>query len=71
MLANLIVTALGAWGLYFTWTRRSQSGGSLFFDLASSSRNPLAYRFAVGLRLVGFGACLLVGGYRLIFGITA
>ena len=47
-----------------------QAGGSLFFDVASPSRHPLAYRFAVGLSLVVFGACLLIGGYRLIFGVT-
>jgi hypothetical protein len=68
--ANLVLVALGAWGMYFTWTRRHQSGGRLFFDLASSVRSPWAYRFAIGLRLVIFGLCLLVGMYRLVFGIV-
>ena len=57
--------ALGVWGLYHTWTGRHQSGGSLFFDMASSVRNPLAYRFAVGLRLVAFAACIGGGAWQL------
>lgn len=69
MLANIIITALGAWGVWYTWTRRHQSGGSLFFDMASSVRNPIFYRFAITLRLTVFGACLLIGSYRLLFGI--
>lgn len=70
MLVNLLVTALGAWGVYYTWTKRHTAGGSLFFDLTSSIRNPAAYAFAIGVRLLIFGTCLLVGGYRLVFGIT-
>lgn len=70
MLVNLALTALGIWGCYYTWTARSKSGGSPFFDMASSVRNPLAYKFAIGLRLVSFGLCAAVGGYRAMAGIT-
>lgn len=70
MLVNLLLLALGAWGLYYTWTRRSKAGSSPFFGMASPVRYPKAYIFAVGLRLVIFGMCLIAGGYRLIFGIT-
>lgn len=69
MWVNLALLAVGAWGLHHTWTRRHQSGGSLFFDMASSVRTLRAYRFALGVRLVVFGLCAAVGGYRLVFGI--
>lgn len=70
MLVNLFLTAVGAWGVYYTWTKRHTSGGSLFFDYASSTRTPVAYAFTIGIRLLIFGAAFLVGGYRLLFGIT-
>ncbi|MBZ8140634.1 hypothetical protein CLD22_12070 [Rubrivivax gelatinosus] len=70
MWVNLALLAGGAWGLHHTWTRRQQSGGSLFFDMASSVRNPWAYRFAVAVRLLIFGLCAAVGGYRLVFGLV-
>ena len=70
MLANLLLLALGAWGLHYTWTRRKKAGSSLFFDLASPVRHPKFYLFAVGLRLVIFGLCFGTGAYGLVFGIT-
>jgi len=70
MLVNLLILALGAWGLHYTWTRRKKAGSSLFFDLASPVRHPKFYLFAVGLRLVIFGLCFGVASYRLVFGIT-
>lgn len=69
-MANLLILALGAWGLYYTWTRRSRAGADPFFDMSSPIRNPKMYVFAIGLRLVVFGVCFGVGAYRLIFGIT-
>jgi hypothetical protein len=38
--------------------------------MASSVRNPWAYRFVVGVRLLVFGLRAAVGGYRLVFGIV-
>lgn len=70
MLANVIVLAIGLWGLYYTWTRRHKAGSKLFFDLASPVRNPRFYAFAIGLRLLVFGLCVAVSGYRILFSIT-
>lgn len=70
MLVNLLLTALGAWGVCYTWTKRHTSGGGLFFDLTSSTRNPVAYALAIGVRLLVLGPRLSGGGYRLVVGIT-
>ena len=66
LFGDLALLAGGIWGVWFTWTRRGQSAGSLFFDMASSVRNPWFYRFAIGLRLLVFGACALVGAWQLV-----
>lgn len=70
MIVNIAILLLGVWGTHYTWTGRKKSGGSLFFDMASSVRNPFAYRFAVGLRLFIFGLCVCVSLYRIVFGIV-
>lgn len=70
MFGNILLLALGAWGLYYTWTRRSKAGSSLFFDLASPVRYPKTFIFVIALRLFVFGLCFSVAAYRIIFGLT-
>ena len=70
MLVNIAILLLGTWGCHYTWTKRSKSGGSPFFDMASSVHNPVAYKFAIGIRIFIFGLCIIVGLYRIVFGIV-
>lgn len=70
MFINAALVLFGLWGLHLTWTRRHQSGRERYFDLVDKGRHPRLWMFTVGIRLLIWGLCVLVGGIRLMLGLT-
>lgn len=70
MFVNLVLFVVGLWGIYYTWTRRHQSGRSRYFDLVARERHPLLYLITIWIRLLIWGLCVIVGCYRLLTGTT-